>query len=96
MTAKKWLKTPKGYVTMAIIAYLLIASMGTKELTGIRNGFVAVFVAFIVDIIFNVIKKRKWSMPDGAVITGLIIALILKHSDVFGDDCGNCRYRYFV
>ena len=78
MTAKKWLKTPKGYVTMAMIIYLLVASVGTKELTGIRNGIVAVFVAFIVDIICNVIKKRKWSMPDGAVITGLIIALILS------------------
>ncbi len=78
MTAKKWLKTPKGYVTMAMITYLLIASIGSKEITGIRNGIIAVFVSFIVDIICNVIKKRKWSMPDGAVITGLIIALILS------------------
>ena len=34
MTAKKWLKTPKGYVTMAMITYLLIASIGSKEYNG--------------------------------------------------------------
>jgi Na+-translocating ferredoxin:NAD+ oxidoreductase RnfD subunit len=84
MTAKKWLKTPKGFVTMAMITYLLVASMGSKELAGIRNGFVAVLVSIIVDILCNVIKKRKWSMPDGAVITGLIISLILSTATSLG------------
>jgi Na+-translocating ferredoxin:NAD+ oxidoreductase RnfD subunit len=84
MTANKWLKTPKGYVTMAMLVYLLIASIGTKEITGIRNGVVAVLAAFVVDIICNVIKKRKWSMPDGAVITGLIISLILSTATSLG------------
>ncbi|MCQ6282106.1 RnfABCDGE type electron transport complex subunit D [Bacillus sp. EB600] len=84
MTAKKWLKTPKGFVTMAMITYLLVASMGSKELAGIRNGFVAVLISIIVDILCNVIKKRKWSMPDGAVITGLIISLILSTATSLG------------
>ncbi len=75
---KKWLKTPKGYVTIAMIVLLLIASIGSKEIPGIKNAFAAVFVSFIVDIICRSVKKRKWIMPDGAVITGLIISLILS------------------
>ncbi|MDQ0199979.1 RnfABCDGE type electron transport complex subunit D [Neobacillus ginsengisoli] len=84
MTIEKWLKTPKGYVAIAMLAYLLIASIGYKNLLGIKNAIVAVFVAFIVDIVFNVLKKRKWTMPDGAVITGLIIALILSSATSTG------------
>lgn len=78
MTIQKWLKTPKGYVAIAMIAYLLIASIGYKNIMGIKNGFVAVIVSVIVDILCNVMKKRKWTIPDGAVITGLIISLILS------------------
>lgn len=84
MTVKKWLKTPKGYVAIAMIAYLLIASIGYKNMTGIKNGFVAVIVAVIVDILCNVFKKRKWTMPDGAMITGLIISLILSTATSLG------------
>lgn len=84
MTIEKWLKTPKGYVAIAMLAYLLIASIGYKNLLGIKNAIVAVFVAFIVDIVFNVLKKRKWTIPDGAVITGLIIALILSSATSTG------------
>jgi Na+-translocating ferredoxin:NAD+ oxidoreductase RnfD subunit len=78
MTIKKWLKTPKGYVAIVMIAYLVIASIGYKNITGIKNGFVAVIVSVIVDTLCNVMKRRKGTMPDGAVITGLIIALILS------------------
>ena len=42
MKMKKWLKTPKGYVTIAMIVLLLIASIGSKEILGIKNAFVAV------------------------------------------------------
>jgi Na+-translocating ferredoxin:NAD+ oxidoreductase RnfD subunit len=84
MTARKWLKTPKGFVTMAMISYLIIASIGSMDMKGIKDGFVAVFVSVLVDIVCNIIKKRKWNMPDGAVITGLIISLILSTMTSFG------------
>ncbi|MDP4084292.1 MAG: RnfABCDGE type electron transport complex subunit D [Bacillota bacterium] len=78
MTFKKWLKTPKAYVAFAMIVYLLIASIGYKNALGIKNGLVAVIASVIVDIFMNMIKKRKWTIPDGAIITGLIISLILS------------------
>jgi Na+-translocating ferredoxin:NAD+ oxidoreductase RnfD subunit len=78
MTIQKWFKTPKGYVAVAMVLYLLIASIGYKNFMGIRNAFVAVIAAVIVDLICNNIKGRYSSIPDGAVITGLIIALVLS------------------
>ena len=78
MTMKKWIKTPKGYVVIAMLSYLIIASIGYKNLLGIKNAIIAVVAAVIVDILFNLFKKRKWTKPDGAIISGLIIALILS------------------
>ncbi|NRD77889.1 RnfABCDGE type electron transport complex subunit D [Bacillus sp. BRMEA1] len=77
MTAKKWLKTPKGYVTILILAYLIIASIFTKSTSGMMNGLIAIGVSLIVDFLFCGITHRK-SSKDGTIITGLIIALILS------------------
>ena len=78
MTIQKWLKTPKGYVGITMFAYLIIASVGYKNMMGIRNGLMAILAAVIVDLICNNIKGKYSSIPDGAVITGLIISLILS------------------
>lgn len=77
MTPKKWLKTPKSYVMIAMVAYLIIASIGSKSTMGIINSFIAVGVALIVDFLYCGITNRK-SSRDGTIITGLIIALILS------------------
>ncbi|KIL38958.1 membrane protein [Gordoniibacillus kamchatkensis] len=78
MTAGQWIKSPKGYVTVALAACLLIASIGAFDAKGIINGVVAVAVSVAADIVCALIGKRKRIMPDGAVITGLINALVLS------------------
>ncbi|MBW7452722.1 RnfABCDGE type electron transport complex subunit D [Paenibacillus sepulcri] len=78
MTAKQWIKSPKGYVIIAMAAYLIIASIGSQDMMGIINGILAVSTSLAVDIICCLIEKRKRIRPDGAVITGLIISLILS------------------
>jgi Na+-translocating ferredoxin:NAD+ oxidoreductase RnfD subunit len=78
MTLKQWRKSPKGYVVIAMIAYLIIASIGSHSMMGMVNGSIAVGACLIIDIVCALIAKKKRIMPDGAVITGLIIALILS------------------
>lgn len=78
MTANQWIKTPKGYVVVSLVAFLLIASLWSLDYRGIYNGLIAVGVSSAVDILCSRIAKRKRMIPDGAVITGLIIALILS------------------
>jgi Na+-translocating ferredoxin:NAD+ oxidoreductase RnfD subunit len=78
MAANQWTKTPKGYMVMAMIAYLVIASIGSLNIKGIENAAVAVGVTLAVDVIWCLIARRKRIMLDGAVITGLIISLVLS------------------
>jgi Na+-translocating ferredoxin:NAD+ oxidoreductase RnfD subunit len=78
LTANQWAKTPKGYVVISMVAFLFIAAIGSLDIKGIYNGIIAVGAASAVDIICSHIAKRKRTLPDGAVITGLIIALILS------------------
>ncbi|WP_433750314.1 RnfABCDGE type electron transport complex subunit D [Falsibacillus pallidus] len=77
MTFKKWVKTPKGYVVIAMISFLIFATIGYKDMGGFKNALVAVIAGVVVDAALNIKKRgRKWTVPDGAVITGLIIALV--------------------
>ncbi|MFD0698541.1 RnfABCDGE type electron transport complex subunit D [Paenibacillus sp. GCM10027628] len=78
MAANKWTKTPKGYVTMAMVAFLILAAIWTTDFKGIYNGIIAVAVSVAVDVLCSRMARRKRVLPDGAVITGLIIALILS------------------
>ena len=77
MTIQKWIKIPKGYVTVALVSYLIIASIGSKNIMGIKNSIIAICVAFVVDFIYCRMKNRK-SSKDSTVITGLFISLILS------------------
>ncbi|NOU91685.1 hypothetical protein GC093_00325 [Paenibacillus sp. LMG 31456] len=78
MRVNQWTKTPKGYVIISMVAFLLIATIWSLNISGINNGIIAVGVSTVVDILCSRIAKRKRTLPDGAIITGLIIALILS------------------
>ncbi|WP_051348730.1 RnfABCDGE type electron transport complex subunit D [Peribacillus kribbensis] len=87
MTVRKWLKTPKGYVTLVLIMYLVIASIGYKEITGILHAIMAVLVSVFAETLVRAIKKEKWAFPYSAIITGLIISSILSSSSPLGVVC---------
>jgi Na+-translocating ferredoxin:NAD+ oxidoreductase RnfD subunit len=78
MAANRWIKSPKGYIVFALVAYLVIASIGSHSMKGIINGIIAVGVSAAADIICSYFERRKRIVLDGAVITGLIISLILS------------------
>ena len=60
-----------------MVAYLVIASIGSKTIMGMTNSFIAVSAGLIVDFLICTMKNRK-SSKDGTIITGLIISLILS------------------
>jgi Na+-translocating ferredoxin:NAD+ oxidoreductase RnfD subunit len=78
LTAKQWIKSPKGYVAIALAAYLVIASVGSHNWSGLINGGIAVGVCIVVDVLCCLVEHRKRIFPDGAVVTGLLISLILS------------------
>lgn len=83
MTFKKWIKTPKSRVLIVMLAYLFIASLMEHHVNGLINGAIAVMTAVLIDVVFYKFQKRKQILPDGSVITGLIIALILGTTSSF-------------
>lgn len=78
MKLKQWVKSPKAYVIYVMLAFLTIASLASHSWEGAVNALIAVIVTMAVDVLCSVIAKRKRIMPDGAAITGLIVALILS------------------
>ncbi len=78
MTIKQWMKSPKGYVILSLMILLLIATIYYQTSRGVINCLIAVFVATITDIFCLLILKRKNIKPYGAVITGMIVAMILS------------------
>lgn len=75
-----FLNTPKGFLTAALLVLMVAASFYTGGLGGWRNALVAVAAAVLVDVGFALTQQRKRIFPDGAVLTGLIIALVLGAS----------------
>ncbi len=79
----KWVKTPKGYITVTLLVLLAIASAGAHTWNGIQNAAIAVAVCSVLDVLMGAASGKKRNVPDGAVITGLLLALILGTSTAF-------------
>ncbi|WP_123039226.1 RnfABCDGE type electron transport complex subunit D [Cohnella candidum] len=78
MKFRQWVKTPKALVLVVLTVYLAIAALGSHAFAaGMKHGAIAVGSALAVDIICCLFERRKRILPDGAFITGLIVALVL-------------------
>jgi Na+-translocating ferredoxin:NAD+ oxidoreductase RnfD subunit len=87
MSPNKWLKTPKGYVTLAMISFLFIASIGSHTINGLINSMIAIVVALAFDYLYCWLMDRK-SSRDGTTITALIISLILSFTSSWFEVAG--------
>jgi Na+-translocating ferredoxin:NAD+ oxidoreductase RnfD subunit len=75
-----FLTTPKGYLLVALLVLTVAGSFYDGALGGWRNALVAVAVAVLIDVGFALWQQRNRIFPDGAVLTGLIVALVLSAS----------------
>ncbi len=77
----RFFRTPKGILLPIFAALLVIASLklGVGP-TYPRVAFAAV-VAAGVDMAMTYVVRRKWIVPDGAALTGMIIAFILRSQE---------------
>lgn len=76
----QFLKTPKGYLLITLLVLLVISVFGPDSVRGLLSTGVAALTAVAVDWIIARIKKWKRAVPDGAVLTGLIVGLVLSTS----------------
>lgn len=75
---EKFLKTPKGYVLAILLVLAVVGDLNTNALIGLKSTGIAIGTAVLIDFIFSLGYKKKMRLPDGAILTGLIIALVLN------------------
>lgn len=72
------LTTPKRYILAMLLLMMGIAQINSGAYAGLINVGAAVIIAALLDTLIAWKRKRKLTFPDGAVITGLIVALVLS------------------
>jgi Na+-translocating ferredoxin:NAD+ oxidoreductase RnfD subunit len=74
----RFARTPKGLVLIVLVVLVAVASAG-EGLSLIAPGLAgATGAAVLVDAPILRFREEEWLFPDGALITGLIIAMILS------------------
>jgi len=77
VTLGRFLRTPKG-LALIVLAILLVVA-GATHATLVGPGVVAAVVtAMAVDAPILKILKKRWAFPSGALLTGLIVAMVLS------------------
>ena len=76
--ARRLARSPKGLVFLILLGLAAIA--GPAEGLGrvIPALLVAVIVAAVLDVGATWARQRSWLFPDGAAVSGLIVALVLS------------------
>jgi Na+-translocating ferredoxin:NAD+ oxidoreductase RnfD subunit len=76
--AAKFLRTPKGILLLILTLLLVLAApfQGTAQL--LPNVLGAVVAAAALDVGIVRARQKRWEFPDGAILTGLIVAFVLR------------------
>jgi Na+-translocating ferredoxin:NAD+ oxidoreductase RnfD subunit len=78
MTVKRFFRTPKGLLILLLTLLLALASLheGIGAVAPGVSGAVA--AAMGIDAVVLRARKGHWIFPDGALLTGLIVAMVLS------------------
>ena len=74
--ALKFLRTPKGLLLVIFAALLAAACLKADVAAVLPKVAVAAVVAAAIDLAFTYVRRRVWILPDGAILTGVIVGLI--------------------
>lgn len=76
--AKKFIKTPKGMLTIILVLLAAIAAPGQGLRTLLPGLLSAMLTAGITDALMLRWRKGAWEFPDGALLTAMIVAMVLR------------------
>jgi Na+-translocating ferredoxin:NAD+ oxidoreductase RnfD subunit len=77
VAAKKFFRTPKGLLIIAKAILTIVAMIGEPLSLVLPLIGAAVVAAMLVDLPILRLREGEWTLPDGALLTGLFVALIL-------------------
>jgi hypothetical protein len=75
--AGRFLRTPKGYVLVCLLALAVLAAPSVDAPRAWSAVGVAVLAGTLTDLLLTGLLRRTLAVPSGAVLTGLIVALVL-------------------
>lgn len=78
MTLGRFFRTPKGVLILALGALAVLATVGQGVRLVAPDLLVGVGVAMAIDVAMLRWRKGRWIFPDGALLTGLIVAMVLS------------------
>jgi NQR2, RnfD, RnfE family len=74
----RFLRTPKGLLLVLFIGLLAVASLNVDVTVVMPNVIVAAITAAAIDMAVTYWRRGEWILPDGAVLTGMIVAFVLR------------------
>ena len=78
MTVKQFFRTPKGLLTIILVILAIIGSFGERMELVAQIIAGAVIPAAVLDLLILKLRNQAWEFPSGALLTGLIIAMVLS------------------
>jgi len=75
---RKFVRTPKGLMTIGLVLMGVVAGVALGPGRIAPGVAAAVLAAAIVDEPILRVRGRWWMFPDGAILTGLFVAMVLS------------------
>jgi Na+-translocating ferredoxin:NAD+ oxidoreductase RnfD subunit len=77
VTTRQFFRTPKGLLTIVLVILTALAAPG-QGISRLAPGLAsAVAAAAIIDTLILRARGAAWEFPSGAILTGLLVAMIL-------------------
>ena len=78
LSIKRFLRTPKGLLTIVLVILLVPAAIGSGVALVAPSVGGAVAAAALIDFMILRWRNGAWEYPSGAVLTGVIVAMVLS------------------
>jgi Na+-translocating ferredoxin:NAD+ oxidoreductase RnfD subunit len=74
----KFFRTPKGLLLIILLLLAAVAAPHEGLRVALPGLIAATLTAGLLDLLLLRWKKNKWEFPDGAILTALIVAMLLR------------------
>jgi Na+-translocating ferredoxin:NAD+ oxidoreductase RnfD subunit len=75
---RRFVRTPKGLLIVVLSVLLALAGSGAGWRLVAPGAAGAIGAAMLLDVPILRLRKKRWVLPDGAVLTGMIVAMVLS------------------
>jgi len=78
MQLRRFFRTPKGLAILTLVPLVVAAAVGSSVALVMPLVLASVAAAMVVDAPILRAREHEWTFPDGALLSGLFVAMILS------------------